>query len=46
MIQRGLLVDALPQTKAAAQSIHQHLTTMGGGVVGVGQLQVQFGLSL
>ena len=39
-------MEALPQTETAAQGIDQQLATMGGGMVGVGQLEVQFALSL
>jgi len=39
-------VEALPQAKAATEGVHQHLAAMGGGLVGIGQLDVQFAFSL
>ena len=45
-VQRGRLVDAFPQTKAAAERIDQHLTAMRGRLVGVGQEEVQSGFLL
>src|ERR1039458_355777 len=45
-VQRGRLVDAFPQTKAAAERIHQHLAAMRGRLVRVGQEEVQSGFLL
>ncbi len=39
-------MNALPQTKAAAEGIDQYLAAVGGGLVGVGQVDVQFCFSL
>src|ERR1035438_7180239 len=45
-VQRGRLVDAFPQTKAAAERIHQHLAAMRGRLVRVGQEEAQSGFLL
>ena len=42
-IQRGFLLQALPEIKAAAEGVDEHLAAVGGGVVGVGQVKVKFG---
>ena len=39
-------MDEFPQAKAAAEGIEQDLAAVGGGLVGVGQLEVEFRLSL
>jgi len=44
-VQRGFFVQALPEIKAAAEGINEHLAAVGGGLVGVGQLDVQFWIS-
>jgi hypothetical protein len=41
-----LVVEPFPKIKAAAEGIDEHLAAVGGGLVGVGQLEVQFGFSL
>jgi hypothetical protein len=44
-LQGGLIVNALPKVEASAERIDQDLTAVGRGLVGVGQLEVKFGLS-
>jgi hypothetical protein len=45
-IQGRFFLDALPQIKTATEGLHQHLAAVGGGMVGVGQLEVEFAFSL
>ena len=45
-IHRRFVVGALPQAKAPVEGIHQYLAAMGGGLVGIGQLEIPFAFSL
>jgi hypothetical protein len=45
-VQRGFILNALPEIKAAAEGVDKDLTAMSSGLIGMGQLDVELGVSL
>ncbi len=45
-LQGGFVMNALPQSSPAAEGVDQHLAAVRGGLIGVGDLDVEFGFSL